>query len=326
MSSVHRTAPAEGSSLLSWGGTVGGLAAVCFSEVAAACELPDLADATYRWLEPAAGQLMYNGAIWTVFGSADHFLGRCASALGRVDDAGTPLHGRPGHRTASRCPAPSGTNPFATGRARRSPGRFNTNASSRRLPRPLRHSTTSPTFARAPKRSPDLVRQQREAPTPVDRGPNRLTREGDVWTISFDTRTVRLKDTKGIRLLARLLTDPGREIHALDLVGAPGLVGGDDGGPVLDAAAKDAYRRRLNDLAEDLEEARCNNDPERAARAEAEIDALTEQLAAAVGVGGRDRRGRLSVRTGARRSDAQPTSRHPAMPPTFTRRSLATSR
>ena len=130
----------------------------------------------------------------------------------------------------------------------------------------------------------------REAPTPVGRGPNRLTREGDVWTISFDARTVRLKDTKGIHLLARLLTEPGREIHALDLVGAPGLVGGDDGGPVLDAAAKDAYRRRLNDLAEDLEEARRNNDPERAARAEAEIDALTDQLAAAVGVGGRDRR------------------------------------
>ena len=111
-----------------------------------------------------------------------------------------------------------------------------------------------------------------------------------MWTISFDSRTVRLKDAKGIRLLARLLTEPGREIHALDLVGAPGLVGGDDGGPVLDAAAKDAYRHRLNDLAEDLEEARRHNDPERAARAEAEIDALTEQLAAAVGVGGRDRR------------------------------------
>ena len=91
-----------------------------------------------------------------------------------------------------------------------------------------------------------------------------MTREGDVWTVRFDARTVRLKDAKGMRLLARLLSDPGHEIHALDLAGAPGLVGGDDGGPVLDAAAKDAYRRRLNDLAEDLEEARRNNDLERA--------------------------------------------------------------
>ena len=123
-----------------------------------------------------------------------------------------------------------------------------------------------------------------------NRTANRMVREGDMWTVSFDARTVRLKEAKGMRLLARLLTDPGHEIHALDLIGAPSLIGADDGGPVLDGAAKDAYRRRLGDLAEDLEEARRNNDPERAARAEAEIDALTDQLAAAVGVGGRDRR------------------------------------
>ena len=117
-----------------------------------------------------------------------------------------------------------------------------------------------------------------------------MTQEGDVWTVRFDARTVRLKDAKGMRLLARLLSDPGHEIHALDLTGAAGLIGGDDGGPVLDAAAKDAYRRRLNDLAEDLEEARRNNDLGRAARVEDEIDAVTDQLAGAVGLGGRDRR------------------------------------
>src|SRR5262249_27546334 len=67
-------------------------------------------------------------------------------------------------------------------------------------------------------------------------------------------------------------------------------VGVDHGGPILDAAAKDAYRRRLVDLAEDLEEARYNNDVVRAARAEDEIDAVTDHLAGAVGLGGRDRR------------------------------------
>ena len=117
-----------------------------------------------------------------------------------------------------------------------------------------------------------------------------MTREGDLWAVSFDGQTVRMTDAKGMPLLARLLTDPGHEIHALDLAGAPALVGGDDGGPVLDAAAKHAYRRRLVDLAEDLEEARRNNDPGRAARAEDEIDAVTAQLAGAVGLRGHDRR------------------------------------
>ena len=46
---------------------------------------------------------------------------------------------------------------------------------------------------------------------------------------------------------------------------------------------------RLVELREDLAEAEAWNDPERAARAQAEIDALAHELSAAVGLGGRDR-------------------------------------
>lgn len=281
--------PPWSSSPLRWGGSQGGLAAVFLSEVAALCALSNLADAIYSWLEPAAGELMYNSVIWTVFGSADHFLGRCASALGRVDEA--ERHFTTALAIEHRLDAPH--------LQARTHLRLAELDSSRSDPRRTHHLDAC--LALCDKHDLTYLRscaeklagpraQQLETPKPVGREPNRLTREGDAWTISFDTRTVRLKDSKGIRLLARLLTDPGHEIHALDLVGAPGLVGSDDGGPVLDATAKLAYRRRLNDLAEDLEEARRNNDPERAVRAEAEIDALTDQLAAAVGVGGRDRR------------------------------------
>jgi non-specific serine/threonine protein kinase len=63
-----------------------------------------------------------------------------------------------------------------------------------------------------------------------------------------------------------------------------------DAGPVLDAKAKDAYKRRLEDLRDDLEEAQRFGDTARVARAEEEIDALVEQLAGAVGLGGRDRK------------------------------------
>ena len=45
-------------------------------------------------------------------------------------------------------------------------------------------------------------------------------REGDYWTVIFDGSTVRVRDLKGMHYLARLLTDPGREYHALDLVAA----------------------------------------------------------------------------------------------------------
>src|SRR5262249_29618774 len=59
--------------------------------------------------------------------------------------------------------------------------------------------------------------------------------------------------------------------------------------PVLDSTAKALYRRRLAELREDLEEAERHHDVGRAERDRGEIHALTEQLAAAVGLGGRDR-------------------------------------
>ncbi|MGH3927727.1 MAG: hypothetical protein ACRDTT_33505, partial [Pseudonocardiaceae bacterium] len=43
-------------------------------------------------------------------------------------------------------------------------------------------------------------------------------REGEYWEVSHSDRAVRLKDMKGMRYLARLLADPTREFHALDLV------------------------------------------------------------------------------------------------------------
>src|SRR5262249_23738485 len=63
-----------------------------------------------------------------------------------------------------------------------------------------------------------------------------------------------------------------------------------DLGPILDEQAKTAYRARLRELEEDLAEATSWADPARAARARQEMQFLTGQLAAAVGLGGRDRR------------------------------------
>src|SRR5205085_1404269 len=59
---------------------------------------------------------------------------------------------------------------------------------------------------------------------------------------------------------------------------------------VLDAEAKAAYRARVRELREDIEEAESFNDPERAARAHDELAFLARELAGAVGLGGRDRK------------------------------------
>ncbi|MDQ3936168.1 MAG: transcriptional regulator, partial [Actinomycetota bacterium] len=63
-----------------------------------------------------------------------------------------------------------------------------------------------------------------------------------------------------------------------------------DAGALLDPQAKAAYRSRLEELREEVEEAESFNDPERAAHAQEEIDFIARELAGAVGLGGRDRK------------------------------------
>jgi tetratricopeptide (TPR) repeat protein len=122
-----------------------------------------------------------------------------------------------------------------------------------------------------------------------------IRREGDYWTVVFDGRTVRVRDTKGMHHLARLLAEPGREFHVLDLVGAEAgsrdqvAAAGTSAGELLDDRAKAAYRRRLAEIDEDLEEATAHADLGRAAQAETERELLLRELSRAVGLGGRDR-------------------------------------
>ena len=101
-----------------------------------------------------------------------------------------------------------------------------------------------------------------------------------------------LRDSKGIRYLAELIAAQGRELHALDLAGA-GLE--QPGWELLDDAARSAYRQRLAELEEELDEAERFGDPERVRRASDERDSLNAELAAALGLGGRSRRTPSSV-------------------------------
>jgi len=105
-----------------------------------------------------------------------------------------------------------------------------------------------------------------------------------------------MKDSLGMQYLARLIADPGRELHVLDLV-ATGRGGADDvaidtgdAGELLDDEARADYRRRLDDLRETLAEAESFGDAARATRAREEIDFLGAELGRAVGLGGRARR------------------------------------
>ena len=138
-------------------------------------------------------------------------------------------------------------------------------------------------------------------------GPSAFYRRGDIWTIGPPGRQIQLRDAKGLTHIARLLAAPHVEFHALDLVAGPQTRGADpsvavaegieirargegDAGPILDAQAKAAYRQRVGELQEVIDEAESFNDPERAATARAELVFVARELAGAVGLGGRDRK------------------------------------
>jgi tetratricopeptide (TPR) repeat protein len=133
-------------------------------------------------------------------------------------------------------------------------------------------------------------------------------REAEYWTVAYEGTTSRLKDSKGLAYIAHLLRHPATEFHVVELAN---LIGGGevvpppprdemwdmktsaglgDAGAMLDPAAKAAYKRRLHELREELEEAREFNDPGRAEKAQEEIEFLTRELTRAVGLSGRDRK------------------------------------
>lgn len=116
---------------------------------------------------------------------------------------------------------------------------------------------------------------------------------GGLWAVG-STGSV-LPDMKGLHYLRLLLGRPGVEVAALDLsaavAGHPGVqvISGHLGG-ALDPQARAAYRRRLADLDDELAEAREWADPARVTRLVDEREALIAELAAAAGLGGRERR------------------------------------
>jgi hypothetical protein len=129
-----------------------------------------------------------------------------------------------------------------------------------------------------------------------------------IWHVGVDGRATAMRDMKGLHHLRVLLARPGIEIDALELsdrsAGHPGSGVVDGGlGDVIDRRALRAYRTRLAELDEDLDEARTWADEGRADRLRHEREALLQQVAAATGLHGRIRpttttqeRARVAVR------------------------------
>lgn len=128
-----------------------------------------------------------------------------------------------------------------------------------------------------------------------------LVDHGSWWVLAGDGHRIRVQGTKGLRYLAELLRNPGVERHVLDLVDRVEGVGAidrraiGDAGEVVDASAREAYRRRIEQLRGECDDALEAGDLEGAEARQGELDHLVAQLAAAFGLGGRERRASSTV-------------------------------
>ncbi len=295
---------------------------VAYGHVAAELHHQEAAATLFARLEPWAGRIAWNTSVW---GTVDLALGRLALALGRHDEAdgrladaqtraeawGAPVWRaralleqacadleRDGAQDPERAlglleeVAAQAGRLGAQGVARRAEALLGRERAARTL-------GTSRTGRRVEVRA--AVPAAGPPPAPPPPGARRDTPDvvvlrlaGQAWTLSCGGRELRLEDSKGMHYLAELLARPGVERHVLELQAGAGastaLMRNGDPGAVLDAQAKAAYRERLAGLEQEIDEAERFHDVERLARVREEREAVGRELAAAVGIGGRDRR------------------------------------
>jgi tetratricopeptide (TPR) repeat protein len=286
------------------------------AELADACAV--IGDAThaatlYDLLLPYAQKLVFERSGLVCLGSVSFWLGVLAGTMGRCDDALRHLdEGLAAHQHIPSPPwiANAQCAMAAVLLGRNGPGdreragallaevlRTTERLGMRRLQRKaqaLQEPMEAGAAAQPETKSSAL--KKREA------APATFRKEGEYWVIGYKAPTFRLKDRIGLRYLAVLLGNSGRDFLATDLASV--VHGGDDesavrngrpcpalggGEPYFDEQARREYGRRLRDLGATFEEAQAFNDVERASRAQAEIDSLAEELARGIGLGRRIR-------------------------------------
>ncbi|HMI23134.1 MAG TPA: AAA family ATPase [Streptosporangiaceae bacterium] len=259
------------------------------AELAVAFGAVPMAEQLYAALLPFEDEAVVSGAAITFKGAVAHYLGLLAAVLGRAATAASHLERAVAAHDRLGAAAWSLRSRYHLATVwLGEPGR-----------RPAAVSALAEVAVAA--RTLGLAQLAREAEAagfaagqvPVTEGV--FAREGAMWTLSYGGVTARMRDAKGLSDLAVLLAVPGRQVPAADLIAAAGAgqagladlrMGADE---VLDATARRQIRARLASLGEDIAEAESWNDPERAARARAERDALLRELAAAAAPGGQPR-------------------------------------
>jgi tetratricopeptide (TPR) repeat protein len=203
------------------------------------------AEMLHALLEPFAGQQLVAGPGAACFGAAARVVGLLAATLGRFDEALARLD----HAEAQneRLGALGWVAQTAADRARvlaarAGPGDREAARACVARARVLAHRLELRRVAESVDALAGRLDDGGAGPSPGHSG-QVLRHEGDHWTVEFAGRALRVRDSKGMRLLAELLRRPGEEVHAAVLVAAA------EGNPPPDVTAlalEESERHRVS--------------------------------------------------------------------------------
>ena len=129
-------------------------------------------------------------------------------------------------------------------------------------------------------------------------------KEGEYWKTAFEGGSSNVRERGGMRFIAMLLARPGEEIPATEMFSTVGSSAGTgvaqdglrgsvdlgDAGEQFDARALSEYRRRIAELENEIDKAEASHDFDAVARARAEREMLSQEIASGTGLYGGLRR------------------------------------
>jgi len=301
-----------------------------FVRLCVAAEDRELAEQAYRHLLVTQDRLVTGGILYlTIEGPTTWGLGSIARFLGRTDDA------REHYEQALAMSRRTGGRPVHALIACEYAGMLSESDGTEDRRRALAlaedaGATADELGMRALKSEANELQvrlqgaAEEHSPPPANTNNFTISQLGDSWLVRYGNVEFHLKDMRGVRLLAALVAEPGREFHVLDLSGGSrvttGPVDRGDAGELLDEEARRQYRARVLELEEELEEAESWNDPARAERARQELEFIQQELSQALGLGGRERkvgsaaeRARVNVQRRIRDAIRRIESHHPEL-------------
>ena len=118
--------------------------------------------------------------------------------------------------------------------------------------------------------------------------PSLFILKGNVWEMSYKNTSIILKDAKGFHDIHKLLCQPAKEFHCLDLMEA--IIDESNNTQAIDAKAKSEYLKRIKELQLEIDEAENLNQIEKIDSLREEYDGILDYLSQSLGLSGKTRK------------------------------------